>query len=31
MSTFLTKTAAACLALHMGLILWAQTLSPVAL
>lgn len=30
MTDFLTKTAAACCAAHVGLILWAQTLSQAA-
>lgn len=30
MTDFLTKSAAACFAAHVGLILWAQTLSQVA-
>lgn len=30
MTDFLTKSAAACFALHVGLILWAQTLSQAA-
>jgi hypothetical protein len=30
MTDFLTKAAAACFAAHVGLILWAQTLSQAA-
>lgn len=30
MTDFLTKAAAVCFAAHVGLILWAQTLSQAA-